>query len=104
MHFQWGRSFMDTFYNEQWSLTLASLTALSTSLDLRDYGQVSDDGLRSLDCLAALTSLNLTRCRQVSDNGLRSLAGLTALTIVCLVYCLSHLVCDVYFYCGNKDF
>ena len=27
-----------------------------------------------------------------------------ASSIVCLVYCLSLLVCDVYFYCGNKDF
>jgi hypothetical protein len=24
--------------------------------------------------------------------------------IVCLYYCLSCLVCDVYFYCGNKYF
>jgi hypothetical protein len=24
--------------------------------------------------------------------------------IVCLDFCLSRLVCDVYFYCGNKHF
>jgi hypothetical protein len=76
--------------------------------------------LWALAGLTALTDLNLCDCRRVSDNGLRALAGLTALTcprrlpsyvvvdgasfIVCLVYCLSHLVCDVYFYCGNKDF
>ena len=24
--------------------------------------------------------------------------------IVCCAYCLSRLVCDMYFYCGNKNF
>jgi hypothetical protein len=77
--------------------------------------QVSDEGLRALADLTALTKLNLARCEQVSDEGLRGLASLTASEyvvvvvdgasfIVCLVYCLSHLVCDVYLYCGIKDF
>jgi hypothetical protein len=78
---------MNTFYDEQWLQTLASRIALSTSLDLSRCEQVSDDGLRSLKCLASLTSLNMTSNRQVLDNELRSLAGLTALTKLDLSLC-----------------
>jgi Leucine-rich repeat (LRR) protein len=104
---------MNTFCDEQWLQTSASLTALITSLDLSFYrhevsddrllalagldalislnlascGQVSDDGLLSLAGLTALTSLDLGNCQQVSDDGLLSLAGLTALTSLNLALC-----------------
>jgi hypothetical protein len=74
------------FDNGKWLQALAGLTAHVTSLDLSSCWQVSDDGLRALVGLTALTALD------------------GASFIVCLVYCLSLLVCDVYLYCGIKDF
>jgi Leucine-rich repeat (LRR) protein len=78
VRFHAGPSFINTFYDEQWLQTLASLPAL-TNLDLEDCQQVTDDGLLALACLTALTNLNLKMCMQVSDDGLRALASLTAL-------------------------
>jgi hypothetical protein len=94
---------------------LASLTVL-TSLDLGRCGQVSDDGLRALAGLIALLLLeaaplgDFSAAAGVCDSAscprrLPSYVGVDGASfIVCLVYCLSHLVCDVYLYCGIKIF
>jgi hypothetical protein len=72
---------------DKWLWALAGLTA-RTSLNLQQFGTVSNNGLRALAGLTSLSRLNLedrgqgltSLSSQVSGNGLRALPGLTALT------------------------
>jgi hypothetical protein len=75
---------------------LSSLTAL-TCLHLNS-STVSEDGVKALTALTALTEICLDHT-EVGDEGVKALADFTALS-----YIVCRLVCDVYFYCGNKYF
>jgi hypothetical protein len=80
---------------------LVSLNSLSLGGGFRGgrriVPSVTDEGMRALSSLTTLTYLDMIFCDLVTNDGFRALASLTAL-------CLSRLVCDVYFYCGNKLF
>jgi hypothetical protein len=62
-------------------INLAGLACL-TSLELSDFSQLSNNGIRGLAGLAALTNINFEICDQLSDDGFRALAGLAVRKIL----------------------